>query len=760
MIPQFSQLSQIVQHGQSAAMPQSEFVDFDAAIEEPNFFEGPKADLPANLTKAMIAEQKLPVAIEVAPIQNRAGETEILAFNPVAFIAQGLPFFPVEYPLEKQVAEQNLHVAVDGAPIQNVAGETEILSVDPAVVIEQKQLLFSVEPLLKTQAAQPIKQGQRDMPSAKEVNTISAHMLICAAIFPDDSYPLKPQISGQAVEFEPQLVLALNSEIQLGQMPLARQPDADEGMASNNLALVGRESLSTSDEFAISDRQIKPTSLEMAWQLRVVDSQLLLGGGNAALSNVDAPPQTSSNIAVLPHETAAGITLTTQVDYAKIPSSGNSKTTYRDILGINFDPNSVASPPTDYVEAATLNGRALLPMIFPSAILSVSETTLSAGARSVETLLLSVQDLLAIEQESLLAKPVELSPPLRKGIVGNLAPKIMGPQLGFSRNLKENSSLTSIPFPTTDVANYLPQLFEAKQADPETLPLLTDDGRMKFELRQQADYLQILTVQQPETSKVIQQITENPLLEIKTSDFSGAKVNLVNWDERAGEPLLLVAPLPGRLDPLTKPAAARLNDTSPKADSVEVQDYIHLDTKPVAISGAASVNTDLAWRQSERFVQEARPAKPTGTSSNAASQIFANMGKFAPAVFEQLAPHSAAAKAGATELSLSPIELGQVKFQIHQTGDSVRVVLSAEKSETLDLLRRNSEQLLQEFKQAGFSGASLSFGQWNQQDRSAQSAVQQAALFDEDFVMDSPILSRPINNQTALPLGQGLDLRL
>jgi hypothetical protein len=53
-----------------------------------------------------------------------------------------------------------------------------------------------------------------------------------------------------------------------------------------------------------------------------------------------------------------------------------------------------------------------------------------------------------------------------------------------------------------------------------------------------------------------------------------------------------------------------------------------------------------------------------------------------------------------------------LRFEIHHRGDLVQIVLSAERPETLDLLRRNSEQLLADFRNAGFAGASLAFGGW------------------------------------------------
>lgn len=84
----------------------------------------------------------------------------------------------------------------------------------------------------------------------------------------------------------------------------------------------------------------------------------------------------------------------------------------------------------------------------------------------------------------------------------------------------------------------------------------------------------------------------------------------------------------------------------------------------------------------------------------------------APQLAAQILLHSNAAKIGPIEVLLNPAELGHLRFEIHQKGDQVQVLLSAERPETLELLRRNAEQLQSEFRNAGFAGASLSFGQW------------------------------------------------
>ncbi len=106
-------------------------------------------------------------------------------------------------------------------------------------------------------------------------------------------------------------------------------------------------------------------------------------------------------------------------------------------------------------------------------------------------------------------------------------------------------------------------------------------------------------------------------------------------------------------------------------------------------------------------------APPLGAGgAGAASPVFAGTMPTPAQLSAQLLPLAQSAQSGPVELVLSPAELGHLRFEIHHRGDQVQILLSAERPETLDLLRRNSEQLLSDFRNAGFAGASLAFGGW------------------------------------------------
>ncbi|MBC7477375.1 MAG: flagellar hook-length control protein FliK [Pseudorhodobacter sp.] len=110
------------------------------------------------------------------------------------------------------------------------------------------------------------------------------------------------------------------------------------------------------------------------------------------------------------------------------------------------------------------------------------------------------------------------------------------------------------------------------------------------------------------------------------------------------------------------------------------------------------------------------------------------------------------------ELTLDPVELGKLRFEIITTSDRTQINLSVERTDTLDLLRRHADVLRAEFREAGFDGASLNFSQWTRQGKdqdSGQSVMREFEADDLTLSRPDPVLQRNINTA-----GQGLDLRL
>ena len=110
---------------------------------------------------------------------------------------------------------------------------------------------------------------------------------------------------------------------------------------------------------------------------------------------------------------------------------------------------------------------------------------------------------------------------------------------------------------------------------------------------------------------------------------------------------------------------------------------------------------------------DAGPSQTPSSSSSATSSGPSS----APILTQQGTPLSdhmiqvaQSAPDGSVTLTLSPDDLGTLCFEVQQATDGVSVHLTVERSETLDLLRRHADQLMDAFRQAGFSGASFTFG--------------------------------------------------
>jgi hypothetical protein len=65
------------------------------------------------------------------------------------------------------------------------------------------------------------------------------------------------------------------------------------------------------------------------------------------------------------------------------------------------------------------------------------------------------------------------------------------------------------------------------------------------------------------------------------------------------------------------------------------------------------------------------------------------------------------------ELRLSPEELGHVRIDLRHDGERLVMAVSAERQDTLDLLRRHAGELAADLRASGHAGLDLSFGRWS-----------------------------------------------
>lgn len=112
-----------------------------------------------------------------------------------------------------------------------------------------------------------------------------------------------------------------------------------------------------------------------------------------------------------------------------------------------------------------------------------------------------------------------------------------------------------------------------------------------------------------------------------------------------------------------------------------------------------------------------------------------------------------------TSIQLDPIELGSVSFSMDTGPSGLVVTVTADRPETLELMRRHADQFIADLRQSGFAGASLNFGQsqhapadqGNRQSRPDQNYAEAGTNMQPAEPSD-----RPLRTHT----GAGLDLRL
>jgi hypothetical protein len=189
--------------------------------------------------------------------------------------------------------------------------------------------------------------------------------------------------------------------------------------------------------------------------------------------------------------------------------------------------------------------------------------------------------------------------------------------------------------------------------------------------------------------------------------------------------------------------------------------------KVLALADSPPVTGVQRGRQADGIalvLQDQPQPNPVLSDASAASFVAAAEGRPAPAASPgphglPAAPHPPQAQIAAVivdqvrsgtpgliEVSLSPIELGAIRFEMQQGPDGLHVHLAIERPETGDLVRRHVDQLVADLRAAGLGQATLSFGQWSQRqpaDRQASTVPVRGpfALAAAEQVSTQPTLS-------------------
>lgn len=213
-------------------------------------------------------------------------------------------------------------------------------------------------------------------------------------------------------------------------------------------------------------------------------------------------------------------------------------------------------------------------------------------------------------------------------------------------------------------------------------------------------------------------------------------------------PGLTVLPDASLLSPVAKDFAAKVEASpSPNLRSVATGHAAHTPppfaVRPPPAATAATTATTTAADPAGRPFAELAPSE--GGFSVPFGQLVS-------------AQAQAQAQAAPTQIALSPEELGRLTISVRHEGDFVHVTLTAERPETLDLLRRHSGDLLADLRQSGFSGATFSFGQNGHDQKAGSSNAPHAAPGHAPVLAPLPAPDHP--TPARAHAGAGLDLRL
>lgn len=108
-------------------------------------------------------------------------------------------------------------------------------------------------------------------------------------------------------------------------------------------------------------------------------------------------------------------------------------------------------------------------------------------------------------------------------------------------------------------------------------------------------------------------------------------------------------------------------------------------------------------------------------------------------------------------LTLNPEEMGRVRFEMTTIGEKLHIMVFVERSETMELLRRHADHLLNDLRQSGLGQTSLNFGNWSQ---GGQTKGDRAFVNDSDDTAETSSLTPSFSAIRQIVADGRLDLRL
>jgi len=209
---------------------------------------------------------------------------------------------------------------------------------------------------------------------------------------------------------------------------------------------------------------------------------------------------------------------------------------------------------------------------------------------------------------------------------------------------------------------------------------------------------------------------------------------------------------PARVDTPIRDAAPRTTTTPPNIQA-GASTVVQATQTPLSI--LPITGKEMADPEPLVALSPLQPSSPLSPSSPVIVQT-ATPAQTSYAVHQisaQIAAEAGAASGRDIEVRLDPEELGRVRITVHPREAGLFIALAVERPETLDLLRKNAEELMSNLQDFDLSGATLEF---------SQDSDSPSSDAEHDSPKEDPIQFSATPQATgAPPPGDGrLDLRL
>ena len=170
---------------------------------------------------------------------------------------------------------------------------------------------------------------------------------------------------------------------------------------------------------------------------------------------------------------------------------------------------------------------------------------------------------------------------------------------------------------------------------------------------------------------------------------------------------------------------------------------------PTVASDEALLTLNDAAKSPARWIQPS--PLPSGPAPTTASLV--------PQTAVQIGEIMLRRPDGPVEVQLHPEDLGPIRLIVSQSETGMRVSISAERADVLDLLKRHADQLADDLRRLGYGDASLDFGQQFSRQADHQSALAARILDRAQPADEAATLPEPAPSKPAISNGR-FDMRI